>query len=335
MSGLVSVVIPCRNEAKNIGETVRAILNCDYPNIEILVVDGMSEDGTREVLAEISRTDPRLRVVDNVKKLTPFAFNLGVQNAAGEYVQIVGSRNVLAPDYISILVDVLNSRPDVACVGGDYQHICDSAQGEWIARAMESKFGMGGGNYRTMSDNAYVDTVGVPLYRSSIFKEIGMFDERLTRNQDDDFNFRVTEKGHKIMYVHAAKVTYLVRGSLKKAFWQFFQYGYFKVFVNKKHGAVTTVRQIVPALFIAFWVLGLPFALLAPGFHMVLSAVALLYIFMGLLLSGRGVPFLQRPFILMTCLVLHIGYGLGYWAGVWDFLVTKRSPRLSFQRQTT
>lgn len=335
MSGLVSVVIPCRNEAKHIGETVRAILNSDYPSLEVLVVDGMSEDGTREVLAEIMKADKRLRIVDNEKKLTPYAFNLGVQNAGGEYVQIVGSRNVLAKDYISILVDTLKSRPDVACVGGDYQHVCDSAQGEWIARAMESKFGMGSGNYRTMTDNAFVDTVGIPLYRSSIFQEIGMFDERLTRNQDDDFNFRVTEKGHKILYVHAAKATYLVRGSVKKAFWQFFQYGYFKVFVNRKHGAITTLRQIVPALFVAFWVLGLPFAFLAPGFHLVLSAVALTYIFAGLILAGRGVGIMQRPFVLMTCFVLHIGYGLGYWAGVWDFLVTKRAPRLSFQRQTT
>jgi glycosyltransferase involved in cell wall biosynthesis len=335
VSGLVSVVIPCRNEAKHIGETVQAILNSDYPNVEVLVVDGMSEDGTREVLTAMAKQDPRVRMVDNEKQLTPFAFNLGVQNAGGEFVQIVGSRNVLARDYISILVDTLKSRPDVACVGGDYQHVCDSAQGQWIAWAMESKFGMGSGNYRTMSGNAYVDTVGVPMYRASIFKEIGLFDERLTRNQDDDFNFRVTEKGHKILYVHAAKVTYLVRGSIKKAFWQFFQYGYFKVFVNKKHGAVTTLRQMVPALFIAFWVLGIPFALFVPSFHVVLIAVALVYIFTGLLLAGRGVGFMSRPYVLMTCFILHVGYGLGYWAGVWDFLVTKRPPRMGFQRQTT
>jgi len=335
VSGLVSVVIPCRNERKAIAETVEAILASKYPAIEVIVVDGMSDDGTRDILAELSRKDSRVRMVDNVKQLTPFAFNLGVQNAAGEFVQIVGSRNVLAPDYISILVDTLNSRPDVACVGGDYQHVYDSSQGRWIACAMESKFGMGSGNYRTMSDNAFVDTVGVPMYRSAIFKDVGLFDERLTRNQDDEFNFRVTQKGYKILYVHAAKVTYLVRGSFKKAFWQFFQYGYFKVFVNKKHSAVTTTRQLVPALFVAFWILGIPFAWFAPGFHTVLSTVALLYIILGLLMAGRGVGFFERPAVMLTCLVLHWGYGLGYWAGIWDFLVTKRAPRMTFQRQTT
>ena len=335
MSGLVSVVIPCRNERKAIAETVRAILNSTYPSVEVLVVDGMSDDGTREILAEMALKDNRLRVVDNEKKLTPFAFNLGVQHAGGEFVQIVGSRNVLAPDYISILMDTLQSRPDVACVGGDYQHVYDSAAGRLIAKAMESKFGVGAGNYRTMTDNAYVDTVGVPMYRTSIFKEVGIFDERLTRNQDDEFNFRVVQRGHKILYVHAAKVTYLVRGSLTKAFWQFFQYGYFKVFVNKKHGAITTLRQIVPALFVAFWVLGVPFAYFAPGFHFVLGSVAGLYMFLGIVLAGRGVGLSSRPQIMLTCFVLHVGYGCGYWAGIWDFLVAKRSPRLSFQRQTT
>src|SRR5690606_28138418 len=142
----------------------RAILASSYPNLEVLVVDGMSEDGTREVLARLTLEDPRVRMIDNTKKLTPYAFNLGVENASGEYIQIVGSRNVMASDYLSILVETLKSRPDVACVGGDYQHVSDSNWGRWIALAMESKFGVGGGNYRTMSDNAYVDTVGVPMY---------------------------------------------------------------------------------------------------------------------------------------------------------------------------
>lgn len=332
---LVSAVIPCRNEKNAIAKTVKAILDSDHPDVEVIVVDGMSDDGTRDILHRLALEDPRVRVVDNPKKLTPFAFNLGVEHARGEYVQIVGSRNVLAKDYISKLVKTLETRPDVVCVGGDYQHVFDSTQGRWIARAMESKFGMGSGNYRTMSGDSYVDTVGVPMYRASTFKDIGLFDEQLTRNQDDEFNFRVTQRGGKIMYVHDAKVTYLVRGSVKKAFWQFFQYGYFKVFVNKKHGAITTLRQIVPALFVGFWALGIPAALLMSGFFKVLALVAVLYAIAGLVMSGPQVRWYERPAVLLTCFVLHLGYGLGYWAGVWDFLVTRRAPRGSFQRQTT
>jgi glycosyltransferase involved in cell wall biosynthesis len=332
-SEMVSVVIPCRNEAKAIVGTVDAILNSDHKNLEVIVVDGMSDDGTRDALS-IFANDPRVRIIDNVKKLTPYAFNLGVKAARGDYVQIVGARNGLDPGYIPILLDTLKTRPDVACVGGDYQHVHDSAAGRDISLAMESKFGMGAGNYRTLDGDGYVDTVGIPMYRKSIFEQVGYFDETLTRNQDDEFNFRLRQRGLKIMYVHAAKATYLVRGNLRKAFEQFRQYGYFKVFVNKKHRAVTTVRQVIPALFLAFWSLGLPLALFSPGVRGLLSFTAFIYTGAGLWFAGRKLGLVGRIRVLLTCFVLHMGYGLGYWQGIWDFLVVGRSPRTELQRQT-
>lgn len=330
---MVSVVIPCRNEVKAIANTVHAILDSYHKNLEVIVVDGMSDDGTRDVLIALA-DDPRVRIVDNVRKLTPYAFNLGVRAAQGEYVQIVGARNILDSSYLSILLDKLKSRPDVACVGGDYQHVYDSDAGRYISLAMESKFGMGAGNYRTMTQDCYVDTVGIPMYRKSIFQQVGYFDESLTRNQDDEFNFRLRQRGMKIMYVHAAKATYLVRGSLKKAFEQFRQYGYFKVFVNKKHHAVTTVRQVIPAMFLAFWVIGLPLSLFVHRIQTLLSLTAFVYIATGLWFSGRDLSFTDRTRVLLTCLGLHIGYGLGYWQGIWDFLVVGRAPRTELQRQT-
>lgn len=332
---LVSVVIPCRNEVKAIRGTVQAILDCDYPEVEVLVIDGMSEDGTRDVLAQLSAEDRRVRMIDNPHRLTPYAFNIGVKSAAGEYVQIVGSRNVLAKNYLSLLVRALRDNPDVDCVGGDFQHVSDTAAGESLACAMESKFGVGMGNYRTMKEDRLVDTVGVPMYRRAIFNEVGYFDEALTRNQDDDFNFRLTQRGKKILYVHSAKTTYLVRASLKKAFNQFFQYGYFKVFVNRKHKRVTTFRQLIPPLFVAGLAVGLPLSLASPFVQLVLSFAMVAYMAMGLSLAGSGLNLWARIHVLFSCFVMHIGYGLGYWQGIWDFFVLQRSPRLQFQKQTT
>ncbi len=332
-SEMVSVVIPCRNEVRAIAKTVEAILQSEHQNLEIIVVDGMSDDGTRDVLLELAK-DNRVRIVDNFKKLTPFAFNLGIRHARGEYIQIVGSRNVLDPLYISILLGCLKVRPDVACVGGDYQHVYDSQAGRFISLAMESKFGMGAGNYRTMDRDAYVDTVGIPMYRRSIFEQIGYFDEQLTRNQDDEFNFRLRQRGKKILYVHEAKATYLVRGSLKKAFEQFRQYGYFKVFVNKKHHSVTTFRQIVPAGFLLFWAVGLPASFFVAQVRPVLSAVAVLYVTLGLFFAGSRLSVKDRIYVLGTCFFLHLGYGVGYWQGAWDFIFIGREPRCELQRQT-
>lgn len=335
MDPMISVVIPCRNEVNAIGACVAAIFANDYSSLEVLVVDGMSTDGTRELLEKLKAKYSSLRVIDNPQALTPFAFNLGVKNARGEYIQIVGSRNILAPDYLRLLKQALDANPGVACVGGDYQHVYDSDAGRLVAAAMESRFGVGGSNYRTKTEDTFVDTVGVPMYRRAIFNEVGYFDENLTRNQDDDFNFRVTQRGGKILYVHAAKVTYLVRGSLTKAFNQFKQYGYFKVFVNKKHKAVTTSRQLVPAAFVAFLFLGLPWCVFSLLFAQVYGFILVMYLVTGFALAGRGLSIIDRLRVVSVCFVLHLGYGLGYWQGILDFLIFSRAPRENFQRQTT
>lgn len=332
----VSVAIPCRNEEKNIEECVLSILNSDYPNVDVTVVDGMSTDATRDILEALSRKYPNVKYVDNPKQLTPYAFNLGVKNSDGYYVQIVGSRNVLAPDYLSKLVEILEKDPQTACVGGDYQHSFENETAKFISFAMESKFGVGSDNYRTMKEDCYVDTVGVPMYRREIFDEIGYFDERLTRNQDDDFNFRVTSKGHKIFYRADAKVKYFVRGSLNKAFKQFSQYGYFKVFVNKKHKTVTTLRQLVPAAFVLFALLGGLLSLVSDDFLIAYLLVWLLYFSLGF---AAGSAFSKKfPEILqiqLAILVLHLGYGYGYLKGVIDFLILGKEPSTGMQTQTT
>jgi glycosyltransferase involved in cell wall biosynthesis len=332
---LISVVIPCRNEVKAIRKTVQAILKSSYPNIEVLVVDGMSEDGTRNELDQLAQEDSRVRMIDNPKKLTPYAFNLGIKYSHGQFIQIVGSRNVLAEDYLDILMVALDEHPEVDCVGGDYQHVSETESGRYLALAMESKFGVGGNNYRTLRADRLVDTVGVPMYRRSIFNEIGGFDESLTRNQDDDFNFRLTERGKKIMYVHKAKTTYLVRASLSKAFHQFFQYGYFKVFVNRKHRQMTTWRQMAPPLFVAALAFGIPLTLFSHRVHLFMNTMFCAYIAVGLVMAGKGLGFTARAQTLYCCFILHLGYGLGYWQGIWDFLVIHRPPRKEMQRQTT
>jgi cellulose synthase/poly-beta-1,6-N-acetylglucosamine synthase-like glycosyltransferase len=332
----ISVAIPCRNEVKNIENCVRSILNSNYPNIDVTVVDGMSDDGTREVLEKLSIEFSNVKMVDNPHQLTPYAFNLGVKNSDGFYLQIVGSRNTLEPDYLPLLVKKLEDNPQVACVGGDYQHSYENETAKYISWAMESKFGVGGNNYRTMKESCEVDTVGVPMYRRSIFDELGYFDERLTRNQDDDFNFRVSQAGHKIFYVAEAKCKYYVRGSFPKLFRQMSQYGYFKVFVNKKHGTITSLRQLVPMLFVNFLVIFGLAGLLVPALYKLMAITLALYLTLGFLSS---LQFSKNPLSILkiqwAIFCMHIGYGSGYMKGFFHFIILNRSPSNSMQKLTT
>lgn len=331
----VSVVIPCRNEKKHIKQCVESILASDYKNLEILVVDGMSDDGTRIVLSELSQLHSNVFIIDNPNKLTPYAFNLGCKAATGFYVQIVGSRNILAPDYISLLIKTLEKNPDIACTGGDYQHIYDTPMSRFIAYAMESKFGVGSSNYRTKKESQFVDTVGIPMYRKSIFDEIGYFDERLTRNQDDDFNFRLTQTGKKIYYNFEAKTQYIVRGTLPKLFKQFSQYGYFKVFVNQKHKTITTTRQLAPIFFFFFLILGFFISLFSCFFSLFYISVLILYFSLGFIASYQHTKKLKEVFITQYAIFLmHMGYASGYAQGILDFLILKKQPQSKMQKQT-
>ena len=189
----ISIVIPCRNESSYIEECVHAIYECSLPEnaeIEVYVVDGMSNDGTREKIHSLKAKYSTLNLVDNVKQLTPFAFNLGI--LAGDnvdFIQIVGARHILSKNYLILSLDLLNRDKDVWCVGGRIENEYTNEASRVISLAKSTSFGMGLGNFRTLNKSGFTDTVTSPMYPYWVFDKIGFFDEELIRNQDDDFNF--------------------------------------------------------------------------------------------------------------------------------------------------
>lgn len=323
----VSVIIPCRNEAASIGPCIDAIAASDYgkDNLEILVVDGMSDDNSRNTVAEKQKKYPFIKLIDNPEQITPLAFNLGIAHATGDYLLIAGARHILAPNYISACVSILESDPNIACVGGKVENEYASRRAEIIAKGMDSPFGVGGGNFRVLTQDAYVDTVGTPMYRKHIFSEVGLFDEELVRNQDDEFNFRVLKRGYKIRFTVRTSVRYFVRAAFGNLYRQYFQYGYWKVYVNRKHRTVTTLRQLFPALFIAFFIAALPLAFVHEFFLFAYAGVLVLYLVAAVFFAAAKS---MRPDILVqvmyTFFVLHFAYGLGYLKGAWDFLIVRR-----------
>ncbi len=325
----VSVIIACRNEVNSIEACIQSALTNETESlkVDIIVCDGKSDDGTYELLARLSATEPRLKVLVNKELYAPHAFNLGIKNADGDYVLIVGARHILAPDYLTVCLKAFEKDSSIACVGGKVNNVYVNRTGEIIAQAMDTSFGVGGGNFRILREDTYTDTVGTPLYHKAIFEEIGLFDENLVRNQDDEFNFRLTQSGRKILFTPKAELQYYVRGNYLNLFKQYFQYGYWKVFVNKKHKTVTTVRQLFPMLWMLFLFLGWLPALLIPEMIYVYLGFIGLYFLAAFYFSAKKSRNISTYFsVIWVFLILHCSYGLGYLNGIWHFLVLKKQP---------
>jgi glycosyltransferase involved in cell wall biosynthesis len=326
----ISVVIPCRNEVEYIEECLDAIYKCILPDgvsINVYVVDGMSNDGTREKILEYSKQQPSLHITNNIKQLTPFAFNLGIYETECDFVQIIGARHIVSSNYISNCYNKLISDMSIWCVGGKLINKYTTKKSEIIAKAMGTAFGMGLGNFRILEQSGYTDTVTSPMYPYSVFENIGFFDENLIRNQDDDFNFRITKAGGKIYFDADISLKYYVRGNFKGLWRQFFQYGYWKVFVNRKHTSVTTVRQLAPPLFVVFIILS-PISFFLPSVIEWLTLFAYsCYFTLLIFFSLKQASTLKQFFLIAyTFLILHFSYGIGYLKGILDFLIVKKSP---------
>lgn len=332
---IVSVTIPCRNEKAFIAECIEAIYKADLPQncqLFVYIVDGMSDDGTREIIDGLMPIYPNLHRVDNRQQLTPFAFNLGLKKLDhADYYQIIGARHIISKNYLINAITILKADPSIWCVGGRIVNEYMNETGRIIAISMSTAFGMGLGNFRTLQKSGYTDTVTSPMYPKFVFDKIGYFDENLVRNQDDDFNYRVTESGGKIFYDHEISLKYYVRGNFKGLWKQFFQYGYWKVYVNKKHKAVTTLRQLVPPLFVTYLlflilvgiVIGCTFT------TFILALPLFLYLALASFYSFKAEQSDKKTTVFQifkTFPILHISYGLGYLKGIIHFLFLGKQP---------
>jgi glycosyltransferase involved in cell wall biosynthesis len=328
---LVSVIVPCRNEKHWIGPCLQSILDNDYPQdrLEVLVVDGLSNDGTREVIESFAGRFPQLRMVSNEKQITPAALNLGIAAARGSVIVRMDAHVEYPRDYISALVALLEQSA-ADNVGGVCQTLPanNSPVARAVALGMSHPLGVGNAHFRIGSvEDRWVDTVPFGCYRREVFDRIGLFDEELVRNQDDELNLRLIKQGGRILLSPRIVCKYYARGSLAKLWRMYYQYGYYKPLVVRKLGGVMTVRQLLPPLFVlclivtaaaAPWSrLGLmAFAAVAGSYLLAIAAVAAASV-------GR-LGLAAAAALLGVFPALHISYGLGYLRGVLEFLVFRR-----------
>lgn len=331
----LSVIMPVRNEEAFIERAIASIVEAGErvdgaaihraAGYEIIVVDGMSDDRTREIVAGLHGTTPHLSLLDNPARTVPHAMNIGIRAAKGEVVIRLDGHAEMTPDFIAACLRELAAHPECACVGGPIQNVDLDESAAVISAAMSSPFGVGNARFRTGGAEGYVDTLAFGAYRKDDLFAIGLFDEDLVRNQDDELNYRLVASGRRIWFSHAIESRYFVRSSLRKLARQYFQYGYWKVFVNRKHGVVTNFRQLAPPLLV------LTVALLTLAGLFVHEARLLLLFLIVSYLAGAAMfawrtnePARRLPGIIAAFCTLHASYGLGYLAGVRDFLVLRR-----------
>jgi hypothetical protein len=215
----------------------------------------------------------------------------------------------------------------LGCTGGVVQNIYENKTGKIIGMAMSSLFGVGDAHFRTGTKEGYTDTVAFGAYLNKVFREIGYFDEALSRNQDDEFNYRLVKHGFKISLRKNIRSRYFVRGSFKKLFRQYFQYGYWKVFVNKKHNTITTFRQLIPLIFVIFLFLGIIVSFIDPLLRILFVMSFIFYLFLGAIfaiLKSNKITIIAG--MVYTFFILHFSYGLGYLTGLYRFVLLRKSP---------
>jgi succinoglycan biosynthesis protein ExoA len=328
---LVSVILPIRNEATTIRTCLAALVAQDYPadRIEILVVDGASDDGTAAVVTECAAVDARVRLLHNPARFAPHAMNIGLAAARGEVIARVDGHAIVPSGFLSRAVDALRRHPDVACVSGALDTRGRTPTGRAIAAVMSSTAGVGPARFRTGAPTErLVDTVAFPVYRRAALDGLGAFDEELVRNQDDELNLRLTRAGGRILLLPDLRIVYFCQATLRGLWRQYFQYGFWKVRVIQKHGVPASWRHLVPGALIAALV-GAVLAGLVPGLRLPAALVAgayVAFIAVASLTLARRHGWRLAPRIGAGLVTVHVAYGIGFWKGLATFATPVRAP---------
>ena len=316
----VSVIIPMRNEAAWIDRCLGSVLNQDYPTqqMEILVADGMSTDDSAARLAELAARDPRIRVISNPGLIVPTGLNLAIGAARGEVIARIDAHTVIERDYLRRGVELLE-RTGASNVGGPMVCRGGSPIAEAIASAMESRFGIGA-TFHFASNETECDTVYMGMWPRKVFEDVGLFDEELVRNQDDELSYRIRKAGGRIVVSPGMRSLYQNRESWKALARQFFQYGVWKVRVLQKHPRQMSLRHFVPPVFQAtIALLVLVGIVWRPALWTALAIVALYAGILAIVAARSAREASEQARLWLALVLIHQCWAAGFLTGVWRF----------------
>jgi succinoglycan biosynthesis protein ExoA len=323
MKPFLSVVIPCRNEVRFLGRCLDSVLGGDYPagRMEVLVADGRSEDGTRELIAVYAARDPRVRLIDNPQGTTPWGLNHALEAAAGDVIARVDAHSCVSESYFTRCVECLYMY-EADCVGGAMRTLpqdegCFAGP---IVAALTHRFGVGNSHFRIGTGQPrWVDTVFNACWRRRVFEKLGGFNTDLPRSQDMEFSLRLKNAGGKILLAPRAWTDYYARSRFGPFCRHNFLNGQWAVLPFLYSDVVpVSLRHLVPLLFVAALLTGLA---LTPWTRVPLWVCLVPYLIANAAASAdccfkhRKLRYLGAiPFMFFS---LHLSYGLGGLAGAW------------------
>jgi len=319
----VSVILPVFNEASHIEEALRSLLNQDAGtySLEVLVIDGGSVDGTREIVRRWAKTHPSIRLLDNPGRKTPMALNIGLRASVADYVCIFGAHAKYSPDYIRVCMEELKSKRAAGCSG----RLITAASGTHLSARLAAwciahRFTSSRNSVRT-HPGGYVDTIPFPVMERQSLLDAGGYDERLDRNQDNDMNQRLRASGHKLYLTPRTQATYYARPGVKSLLHYAYNTGWWNGATARLSFAAMSLRHFVPFAFVLSLLLLACVAVYSfsvrhsPGIGLLLpGALIVVHLLIGTwagietALRERSASALLLPPIILA---FHLAYGAG------------------------
>lgn len=326
MPPFVSIIVPCYNEEATIRHLLDAVLTQTYPHgqMELIVSDGMSTDGTRDVIAAFQKehADLAVRVVTNSARTIPSGLNQAIRESRGEIIVRLDAHSMPIPEYVERCVTAHQSGKGEN-IGGvwEIRPGAETWMAESISYAAAHPLGVGDAMYRLNANAGAVDTVPFGSFRRSLVEKIGMFDETLLANEDYEFNTRVRESGGVVWLDPSIRSVYFSRSTLGKLAAQYWRYGYWKFQMLRRYPHTLRWRQALPPAFVSGLITLIVLSLWTVFARYFLVVQLLIYFFI-LGLAGLRLAFNKRKGFLLWGLPLaisamHVSWGSGFlWSGI-------------------
>lgn len=311
----LTVCFPVFNEERFLDALIGSVIDTEPKSKQIVLIDGGSTDGTVSLIKRWQEKYANIILVNNPQRYVSHGFNLAFNQTQSAYIALMGAHAEYPSNYFQKGLALLQAG-ECDAVGGPLIQKGKSDKAAVIAFCMSSKFGVGDTEFRTSKKRMYVDSVAMAIYNRKVFDKVGLFDESLLRNQDDEFHYRLNHFGFRILMEPEMESVYYVREDLGSLWKQYYQYGLYKPMVLNKIRSGIRIRHLVPALF-TLYLVTLPFFawlhwvfILPLLFYFILASVVLVMEF-----KKPGKIF----FGILSFLTLHLAYGLGFLKGLLKF----------------